>query len=155
MSSVKMIAVGLVIWPAAEIATFIIVAALVGTPTALALLILISACGFVVLRRLGTRAVARLRASAPGRRVNGMTLDGAGAAAGLGGILMVIPGFITGILGFVMIVPASRQWALMVSKRFFSAGQRTTDRQIIELAPQEWQHLPDPQLPHRRRQPAP
>jgi UPF0716 protein FxsA len=154
MRSAKMIAFGLLMLPAAEIAAFIIVASLIGTPAALGLLVLASLCGFLVLRRLGTGAVTRLRASATSGGVTGLTLDGGGVATALGGILLVIPGFITGILGLAMILPASRRWMSVLAKRFVPAARRPPGPEIVDLAPEEWQHLPDPQLrPPRRRRP--
>jgi UPF0716 protein FxsA len=151
MHPVKGIAFGLLALPVAEIAAFIVVASLVGTATAVVLLVLVSLAGALVLRQVGSGAVTRLRAA--NARIAGVTLDGTGMAAALGGILMIIPGFITGLLGAMMVFPVSRGWLLRAFRRLFSRDRRQTGPQVIDLAPDEWRALPNPKLPPRKRRP--
>ena len=153
MHPVKMVAIGLLAWPAAEIAAFIFVASFVGGSAALALLVLVSFAGLLVLRQVGGGAVSRLRAAAGKAEIAGVTVNGSGMAAGLGGILLVIPGFITGLLGAMVVFPVSRHWLLAGCQRLFSAGRRPTSPEIVDLAPSEWQSLPNPKLPPSRRRP--
>jgi UPF0716 protein FxsA len=155
MRPVKLIGFALLMWPAAEIAAFIVVAEMVGIAGALALLILVSACGVLVLRRLGAGAVTRLRASGGSAEAIGMSLNGAGAATALGGILLAVPGFITGFLGLAVVVPASRRWLLAAAKRILARRPRASGSEIIDLAPEEWRQVSDPALPSRRHQPEP
>jgi UPF0716 protein FxsA len=153
MHPVKIIALGLLALPVGEIAAFILVAGLVGFSTAFVLLILGSFAGLLVLRQVGGGAVTRLRTAAGNAAVTGVTLDGAGMAAVLGGILLVIPGFITGLLGAMVMFPASRRWFLTAFGRLFSAARRPSGPQIVDLAPDEWRPLPNPKLPPRKRRP--
>jgi len=153
MHPVKLIALGLLVLPVAEITVFILVAAALGFLTALALLILVSFAGLLVLRQVGGGAVTRLRTAAGNATITGVTLDGTGMATALGGILLVIPGFITGLLGAMMVFPGSRRWLLAAFQRLFSAGRRPSSPQIVDLEPDEWRPLPEPKLPPRRRQP--
>ena len=151
MRPFKMVGIGLLVWPLAEVAAFILVAALVGVWTALILLILLSFAGLLVLRQVGGSAVTRFRAAAANTDSTRVTLDGTGVAAGLGGILLVIPGFITGLLGTMVVFPISRHWLLAGCQRLFSAGRRPVGPEIVDLAPDEWQALPNPKLPPSRR----
>ncbi len=150
MRSLKMIALGLLVLPAAELAAFVVVAGLVGFPTALGLLILASVCGVLVLRRLGANTAIRSSSRAPGGAVTWLALEGRDAAVGLGGILLVIPGFISAILGLAIIAPVSRRLLLAAGRRCFSATYRPAGPEIVDLVPDEWQHLPDPQLRSHR-----
>jgi UPF0716 protein FxsA len=151
MQLVKWIATGLLVLPVAELAAFILVASQVGFTTALGLMILISLAGVLVLRHAGGGAVTRLRMAAGRGAVRGVALDGPGAGAAVGGILMVIPWFITGVLGFLMVLPATREWLTGTTLRHFTQRPRTPPPGTIDLAPDEWRQLPDPELPPRRR----
>jgi UPF0716 protein FxsA len=151
MHPLKGIALGLLGLPMAEIAAFVVVACLIGTAAAVVLLVLVSFAGVLVLRQVGSGAIARLRATnAP---IAGVTLDGTGMAAALGGILLVIPGFITGLLGTMVVFPVSRGWLLSAFRRLVSNDRRRAGPQIVDLAPHEWQALPNPKLPPRKRRP--
>jgi UPF0716 protein FxsA len=151
MQLVKWIATGLLVLPLAELAAFILVASQVGFTTALGLVILISLVGVLVLRHVGGSAVTRLRTAADRSEVRGVGLGGPGTGTALGGILMVIPGFITGALGLLMILPATRDWLAGTTLRLFTQRPRTPPPGTIDLAPEEWRQLPDPELPPRRR----
>jgi len=146
MRPLKMIVVGLLAWPAAEIAAFILVAALVGVSTALLLVILVSFAGLLILRHFGG-SLTRLRAPAGDARFAAVTLDGTGMAPGVGGILLLIPGFITGLLGLMILFSVSRRWLLAGCRRLFAADRQPHGPEINDLAPNEWQSLPGPKLP--------
>jgi UPF0716 protein FxsA len=153
MHPLKMIALGLLVLPVAELAAFILVVVLVGFSTAFILLILVSLAGLLMLRQVGSGAVTRLRTAAGHAEVTGLTLDGTGMAAALGAILLVIPGFITGLLGAMVVFPLSRRWLLTALRRLFSDRRRPAGPQIVDLTPGEWQPLPNPQLPPRKHRP--
>jgi UPF0716 protein FxsA len=155
MQLVKWIATGLLVLPLAEITAFILVASQVGFITALGLVILISFLGVLVLRHTGGGAVTRLRTAAGRSEIRSIALGGSSAGTALGGILMVIPGFITGVLGLLMVLPATREWLARTMLRQFTQGPRTPPPGTIDLAREEWRPLPDPELPPRRRRPKP
>jgi len=146
MRPLKMIVIALLAWPAAEIAAFILVAALVGVSTALLLIILVSFAGLLILRHFGG-SVTRSRVPAGHARFAAATLDGTGMAPGVGGILLLIPGFITGLLGLMILFSVSRRWLLAGCRRLFAADRQPADPELIDLAPNEWQPLPGPKLP--------
>jgi UPF0716 protein FxsA len=153
MRPFKMIAIGLLAWPVAEIAAFIFVATFVGVPAALLLLFLVSVAGLLILRHFGGSVVTRLRTSAGHAGIAAVNLNGTGMAPGLGGILLVIPGFITGLLGVLTLFPVSRRWLLAACRRLFAPSRQTASPQIIDLAPNEWRPLPGPKLPPSQAHP--
>jgi UPF0716 protein FxsA len=155
MQLVKWIATGLLVLPVAELAAFIVVASLVGFSSAVGLVILISLLGVLVLRHAGGGTVTSLRTAAGRSEIRGIALDSPGAGTALGGILMVIPGFITGVLGLLMIMPTTRGWLAGAALRYFTQQRRAPPPGTIDLTPEEWRPLPDPELPPRRSRPEP
>jgi UPF0716 protein FxsA len=144
MRLIKLVAIGLLAWPAAEIVAFIAVAAAVGFTNALFLILLMSLAGLVVLRHF-SGAVARFR-TAGGTGV-AATLGRSGIAPSVGGILLLIPGFVTSVLGVMMLLPICRRWLLAGCRRLLAGGRRPADPEVIDLAPDEWRSLPGPKLP--------
>ena len=145
MRLIKLIAIGLLAWPAAEIVAFVCVAAAVGFTNAVFLLLLMSFAGLFVLRHF-RGDVTRLPV-AGGAGIDAATIGRPGMGPGLGGILLLIPGFVTSVLGVVMLFPVSRRWLLAGCRRVFAASRQPTDSNTIDLAPDEWRPLPSPTLP--------
>jgi UPF0716 protein FxsA len=150
MQLVKWITTGVIILPLAEIVAFIVVASQIGFAKALVLVVLISFFGVLVLRHAGAGQMTRLRTAAGGD-FRSIALGGTSAGTALGGILLVIPGFVTGLLGFLMIVPATRDWLVQAALGHVLDRPRQPPPGTIDLAPDEWQSLPDPEAPRRRR----
>jgi UPF0716 protein FxsA len=100
--------------PIAEVWTAIQVAHHIGWPLTIALVIVISACGPSLVRRQGIgvwrRAQLRLQAGeVPGREaIDGVLLLVAGG-------LLTFPGFITGGLGLLLLLPPVRRLVRLVS----------------------------------------
>ena len=145
MRLIKLIAIGLLAWPAVEIVAFACVAAAVGFANAVLLLLLMSFAGLFVLRHF-SGDVARLRA-AGSAQIAAATLGGPGLAPGLGGILLLIPGFVTSVLGVLILFPLSRRWLLAGCRRAMAASRQPTSPGIVDLDPNEWRPLPGPKLP--------
>ncbi len=146
MRLIKLIAIGLLAWPAAEIVAFVCVSAAVGFANALFLLVLMSFAGLFVLRHFGGDAT-RFRAT-EGAGIAAAPLGRPGMAPRLSGILLLIPGFATSVLGLVMLFPVSRRWLLAGCRRAFDAGrQPAAGPNVIDLAPNEWRPLPGSRLP--------
>jgi UPF0716 protein FxsA len=141
MNRLKFIAWGLVALPVAEVVAFVLVAHLTSIATAIMLLILVSLSGVLVLRRSGT-AVGRT-ASDGGGRIASIRLGGFDPGKGLAGVLLVVPGFVTGILGLLVMVPVSRQWLLAALTRFFVRSAKPQTPDVIDLAPGDWRELPN------------
>lgn len=137
--------------PIAELAAFVVVGALIGFGAALALLVAMSFAGYLVLRYVGARA-SRIRAvftDGFGReQISVLRADSSGAAIMMAGVLLLIPGFLTGCLGLLMLIgPLRRAVAGLVAP----GAPRGDNDNIVDLKPGDWRDIPDPQLPDQRR----
>jgi UPF0716 protein FxsA len=144
MSLVKWGFIGLLALPAAELAAFLAVAALVGWLAAAMLFVATSVVGVMLLRHSGRDNLERLRAAFAQEGLRGVHLETPGVAAMLGGILLVFPGFITDVLGAALFLPPARRWLVGVLSRSIRARRRQSqDHRVIDLEPGEWRPLPD------------
>jgi UPF0716 protein FxsA len=142
MHPVKAIALGLLAWPAAEIVAFFCVVAVVGFANAIIIIVLMSLAGVFVLRHFGSSA----RVETPHGFIAASAWRG-GIGPGLGGIFLLIPGFLTSALGVVILCPLSRRWLLARFQRLFADRPRPADPGTVDLAPSEWRPLPGDKLP--------
>ena len=90
-----------------EVAVFALVASQLGLGWTILLTLATSALGAVLLARQGTRALADLRARAELRQDPGRALGDAGLVA-VGGVLMLLPGFVGDLLGLTCLLPLTR-----------------------------------------------
>jgi UPF0716 protein FxsA len=91
----------------AEVAVFVLVATQLGVGWTILLALATSALGGLLLARQGTRALADLRERARTRQPPGRALGDAGLVA-VGGLLMVLPGFLGDVLGLLCLLPLTR-----------------------------------------------
>ncbi|SDY20834.1 UPF0716 protein FxsA [Modestobacter sp. DSM 44400] len=91
----------------AEVVIFALVVSQLGFGWTILLTLATSALGFVLLARQGTRALADLGERAQTRQAPGRALGDAGLVA-LGGLLMVLPGFLGDVLGLLCLLPLTR-----------------------------------------------
>jgi UPF0716 protein FxsA len=145
MRLIKLIAIALLAWPAAEIVAFVGVSAAVGFTNAVVLLLLMSFAGLFVLRHF-SGDVTRLRSEAAAGMA-AARLGRPGMAPHLGGILLFIPGFVSSLVGLIVLFPVSRRWLLAGCRRMVETGRRPAALNVIDLAPDEWRPLPGPRLP--------
>ena len=153
MNVAKWLVLGLLALPLAELAVFIAVAAAWGFVTALALLIGLSLAGGVILRRAGGNHVQRVRVAMRdgfGRQdFTALSADSTGGLTLLGGLLLAVPGLITGAIGLlVLLVPLCRGLSGA------AVGRRpppTAPDGVVDLEPEQWRRVDDPQLPGRER----
>ncbi len=95
------------LWALAEVVVFVLVAAWIGVGWTLLAAIATTALGWVLLARQGSRALAELRERARERRPAGRALGDAGLIA-VGGLLMVLPGFLGDLVGLLCLLPPTR-----------------------------------------------
>ncbi len=150
MNVAKWLLLGLLALPMAELAAFIAVAAIYGFALALALLIAGSVAGGLILRRAGGQHIARMRvAMNEGFSQNNFTAlraDGVGGLTLLGGFLLAVPGFITDVLGLlVLVVPLWTRLAEALGRRPPPARPDG----VVDLEPEQWHRVDDPVLPGR------
>ncbi len=90
-----------------EIVVFILVTSWIGLGWTILLTLATSALGWALLARQGMRALAELRDRARSRRPAGRELGDAGLIA-VGGLLMVLPGFVGDLIGLLCLLPITR-----------------------------------------------
>jgi UPF0716 protein FxsA len=91
----------------AEFAVFVLVANWIGVGWTILATLATGALGVILLGRQGTKALADLRERARTRRSPGRELGDAGLVAA-GGLLMVLPGFLTDLVGLLCLLPPTR-----------------------------------------------
>lgn len=108
-----------------EIVVLVAVGDALGFFPTIGLLILASVVGAWLLRREGTRTVAALAEAAKTRRPpHREVADGVLVAAG--GVLIIIPGFVSDLFGLLLLFPPTR--ALVRHRLLRSAAKRGTSR---------------------------
>ena len=127
----------LILWPIAELLVAIEVAQLIGVLLTVVLLIAAMPVGSWLLRSEGRAAWRRLSAAvAAGRPPGKEVADGALVVAG--GVALMIPGFITDVIGVALLIPGLRALARramianfqsrwVVSAARFGGGSRPYD----------------------------
>jgi UPF0716 protein FxsA len=97
----------LLLWPLVEIVVFLQVVDWIGVLNTLALMVAISLCGAWMVKRQGVGTLARMRAELDDGRVpTGPMTDGGLLAAA--GFLLLVPGFVTDVVGLTLLVPPVR-----------------------------------------------
>jgi UPF0716 protein FxsA len=141
---------GLLLAPVLELVVFAEVAHEIGLAGAVALTILISLAGMAVIRSAGTARVRRFRTVAARMTVRETAFDLGDLAVVLGGLLLVVPGFITDVIGVLVLLPAARRWLgrSLARLRPRSASQ-------VDLDPHEWRRVPEQSLDRRPRDSTP
>lgn len=152
--------------PLLEIATFVIVGNTIGVLPTLGLVLASFVLGMVMLRTQGVGALSRAQTELQLGRDPGPHVVSAVMVL-FAGVLLLIPGFLTDIVGLLLLVPAVRQltWRLLksriaVSSRFATfrggfgstrwSGGRTPERgPVVDLDEGDYSKGGDPQSPWR------
>jgi UPF0716 protein FxsA len=149
---VKWIIPAILMLPLAEIAAFVTVASWIGFGWALLLALATTFCGVWVLRRAGRDGLARFRGAMAARADFDL---GAGTfLTVLGGLLLVLPGFITDVLGGLVLIGPLRRRLVALLRPSTAAGRRGgagAAEGVVDLDPEEWRQLPERQLDTPRR----
>lgn len=98
---------GMVILPIIEIALFIQVGGAIGLWPTLALVVLAAVLGVSVMRAQGARAVAEIQSNLSQLRDPSRPMAH-GAMIMLAGMLLVVPGFFTDVIGLLLLLPPVR-----------------------------------------------
>jgi UPF0716 protein FxsA len=107
----------LLLWPLAEIATFVAVGQVIGVGGVVLGLILGAMAGFAVLRRSGLRAADAIRRGSEigDAQALGGAIDSAWMA--LAGALLIIPGFLSDIAALALLSAPIRRWLVRQGRR--------------------------------------
>jgi UPF0716 protein FxsA len=137
----------LLLWPIVEIAVFLQVVDWIGVLDTLGLMILISLFGAWMVKRQGLGTLARMRAELDdGRIPTGPMTDGGLLAAA--GFLLLIPGFVTDVLGLALLVPPVRVGVRRGLRHRFTVRaarvRRGPGRDVLDVDEAPERHRPDP-----------
>jgi UPF0716 protein FxsA len=94
----------LLLFPLAEIATFILIGGAIGVVRTLILVALSALVGWIMLRDAGVITAIKLQR----RHGNPATVLAEGGARMLAGLLLLIPGFLTDIAAILVLIPSTR-----------------------------------------------
>jgi UPF0716 protein FxsA len=133
--------------PLAELAVFITMAAVIGFAWAFSLVLAGSLAGALVLRHAGGSHIARVRVALHDGNFTALQADSSGSLILLAGILLLIPGFITDILGLLLLIAPLRR---ALGAAFRRGPSKPRGDGVVDLAPEQWHRVPDPALPDRR-----
>lgn len=151
----------LLAWPLAEIATFVIIGREIGVFSTIGLILLTGMAGVILLRVQGFGVLRRAQAEIDAGRDPSREIAN-GAMILVAGILLLLPGFLTDILGILLFIPPVREavWRFLKTRinvvtSFGSPSARhngSRGSRTIDLDPDEYSSggPPDPNSPWRR-----
>src|SRR5579883_2429699 len=126
---------GLGLWVFSEIFVFGLVADAIGVSGAIVATLLTSLVGLALLRRLGHAARDEITAIfRNGGRLAPEALQ-SGFRTALGSILLVLPGFLSDLVGLALLAPGLRR------PHEARPQSRPQDPEIIDLPPQDWRRI--------------
>jgi len=138
--------------PAAELAAFILVGLFIGFGRAVILQLAISFIGMAVLRFGGGTHISRVRVAMGTGDLNSLQADGAGFFTLLAGILLLIPGFITDIIGALLLIGPLRR---LVGAALGRGGGNVRRDGVVDLEREEWRQVPEERLADQRNREPP
>jgi UPF0716 protein FxsA len=145
----KLILFGLLGLVMAEVAVFLIIAWVFGSFAAVFALLATSALGMLVLARMGRRFVGRLADLLSQRGLGAAGTRSGGLLTTVGGLLLVLPGFITDCVGLLLLVPAVQQRLIDRAP----TGRPRPTKGVLELDRSQWRDLPDRHIENDRDEP--
>jgi UPF0716 protein FxsA len=146
----KWVALGLLILPTAEIGVFILVTQWLGLEGAFLLLLATTLLGIGVLRYVGRVVIQRFVRLMAERNAAAIEVGSAGLLTVLGGILLVLPGFLTDAIGLALILPPARRW---IAGHFDTATAARPADGVVNLDAAEWRRMPEARLEPRKDEP--
>lgn len=133
------------LWLTSELVAFEFIVYLIGFTGAILACIVTSFMGFASLRRIGASAALRLRHAVArrGSDYSGLSRDALldGALAGLGAVLLILPGFVSDFVGLALAAPSFRSGIadrLKIGGLGKLGNGRPPAPAVIDLAPEEW-----------------
>ncbi len=126
-------------WPFLEIATFIFVGSRIGILPTIALTLISSFVGVMLLRIQGIALLQRMRTELMANRVPAADI-GHGAFIAFAGLCLLIPGFLTDIVGLLLFLPPVRALIIHLLSRNTTIVVRTSTTRsgVVDLDPSDW-----------------
>jgi UPF0716 protein FxsA len=141
MSLVKWGFIGFFLLPVAEFAAFAAIALAIGWLPAVCLFLATSILGLLILRRSGLSDLDRFRDAFRREGIRAIHLESPGLGPILAGILLVFPGFITDVVGALLLVPLVRRKIRARFARARETRRRQREPAVIDLSPKEWHQI--------------
>ncbi len=145
----KLILFGLLGLVVAEAAVFLTIAWAFGSFIAVVGLMATSVLGLAVLARMGRRFAGRLADILSQRDFGAPAARSSGVLTTLGGLLLVLPGFITDCVGLLLLVPAIQQRLI----NHVPIGRSRPTGRVLELPRSQWRDMPDRHIRDGRDEP--
>lgn len=149
----------ILLWPLLEIAAFVLVGREIGVLPTIGLTILTAVAGSILLRVQGFGVMRRIQAEMDAGRDPGRELAN-GAMILFAGVLLLLPGFVTDILGILLFLPPVREFAWRLLKGRVAvwsvpggrprAGRPGQPSNTIDLDPDEYTSDGNPDSPWRK-----
>ena len=147
----RLLGLALLVLPILEIFVIVAVGQAIGAwPT---FLLLLAGCvlGVLIIRHQGSRAWRALNQAVQSGRMPAKELAD-GVVVLLGGTLLLVPGFITDVLGLILVLPFTRpvarsMLASAISRRMIVVNDRFTGPAVADRA--QWEQQTPPQGPRR------
>ncbi len=117
------------IWPLIEIALFVTVGSALGLGLTLLVVLGTGVLGMAILRGQGLQTAGRLRQGMASLR-SPLAVAGSDALRMLAGVLLVLPGFVTDVLGLLLLVPAVRLLVMALIVRRFGVASMQSDQPV-------------------------
>ena len=136
LSWAKWLLLGVLILPLAEIIMFTAVAAEIGFRDAFLIQLACSLFGIAVIRSAGRMRLDHLRGRFGADTIRTVRFDDADLLRLLAGVLLVLPGFLTDVLGVLQLIPATRRGLGAILER--ASATRNDGSATIDLDPSEW-----------------
>ena len=139
----------LLVWLFAEFVAFYLVAQVLGLGGALLAGLATTLFGFTLMRENAGVAMQRVRAAIDGSTPR----DGAmaeGMIGGFGALLLILPGFLSDIVGLVLTIPSVRDDLALRMRSRQPRHARRGEYDAIDLSPGEWRITDSPPTAARR-----
>lgn len=117
------------VWPLVEIALFVTVGSALGLGLTLLVVLGTGLLGVAILRGQGMQSAGRLRQSMASLR-NPLAMAGSDMLRMLAGVLLVLPGFLTDVLGLLLLIPAVRLVLIGLVVRRFGVASMQSDQPV-------------------------
>jgi UPF0716 protein FxsA len=132
--------IALLSWPLLEIAMFIAVGREIGILPTIVMILATSAIGGLLLRLQGIAALGAIRRDL---RAGGLPVSALGHAAliGIGGVMLLLPGFVSDVFGLLLFIRPVRSLILAALARNAKVVvvRSQGSRRVVDLEPEEWQ----------------
>ena len=141
----------LIAWPIAEIATLVWVGGHLGVINTVGLVLLAAFGGLALFRYVGFGLLRRVQIElAAGRMPTGALFEG--FIVLLAGVLLILPGFLSDIMAFLLLfAPVRRLIIMAIAARMTvsatSSSRRPSDDGVVDLDQDEWERRGDGDSP--------